>query len=358
MPLFKNKQLNFIGVDLSSDAIKVVELTENQGKPQLVTYGYTETKPDVLRGDLIENKNITSTVLKEVLERAQVSSKNAVAALPISAVFNTVVKISSVSKKELSDRALMKQRVGEHVKHILPQAIDEMLFDFNILSSNTQESEPDGVKVLVTASSKDIVQKYVEVFKQAGLELNNLDIEPFALVRSLIGNDKSRILLADIGENMTGLSLVESGIPVINRAITVGGSAVTRTLSEQMSISMEEAEQYKRDLGIMIEQSENKELPRPVLSAIGPIIAEMKYVVKMYHQQMGNNNAIDKIILTGGSANLAGFSEHITRELGVNTYLGDPWARIIYPQELRPVLNDIGPRFSVAIGLAMRDIVE
>ena len=39
-----------------------------------------------------------------------------------------------------------------------------------------------------------------------------------------------------------------------------------------------------------------------------------------------------------------------------NAYLGDPWARVVYPMDLRPVLDEIGSRFSVAIGCAMRDI--
>jgi hypothetical protein len=42
--------------------------------------------------------------------------------------------------------------------------------------------------------------------------------------------------------------------------------------------------------------------------------------------------------------------------MNVNTYLGDPWARVVYPVDLRPILDEIGPRFSVAIGCAMRDI--
>jgi hypothetical protein len=42
--------------------------------------------------------------------------------------------------------------------------------------------------------------------------------------------------------------------------------------------------------------------------------------------------------------------------LNINVYIGDPWARIITPEELRPLLDEIGPRLSVAVGLAMREI--
>lgn len=362
MALFGSKEAHFLGVDLSPDAIKIVELKSSKGKPQLVTYGYSETKTDVLRGDFIENKNITSTLLKEVCNKANCSAKVAVAALPISNVFSTVVKVPKLQKRDLQDRTKLKQIISEQVRHILPMPIDEMLFDFNLLQNNGQQKESkgvvDGAKFLITASAKTLVKKYVDIFKQAGLQLSNLDIEPFALVRSLVGNDKSLILLADFGENNTSLSIIDNGIPVLNRGLNIGSGVVTQALSDQMGISIEDAEQYKYDLGVMATQGSLQQLPQPVLSGLGPIVAEMKYILKTFYQQMGNSRKVEKVIITGGGATLAKLSEHLKQELDINTYVGDPWARIIYPQELQPVLQEVGPRFSVAIGLAMRDIIQ
>ena len=71
------KANSFVGIDLSPDSIKVVELRPERGKPQLVTYGYTESKSDVLKGDFIVNKNITSTLIKEVADQAKVTTNYA-----------------------------------------------------------------------------------------------------------------------------------------------------------------------------------------------------------------------------------------------------------------------------------------
>ncbi len=49
-------------------------------------------------------------------------------------------------------------------------------------------------------------------------------------------------------------------------------------------------------------------------------------------------------------------ADAICATIGTKTYVGDPWARVVYPLDLRPVLDQIGARFSVAVGLAMRDI--
>ena len=88
-----------------------------------------------------------------------------------------------------------------------------------------------------------------------------------------------------------------------------------------------------------------------------PILEEIRYSFNMYQSQENGNmqKRIEKIILTGGSSLLPRLPEFFTQELNVNTYLGDPWARIVYPTDLRPVLDELGPRFAVAIGCAMRE---
>ena len=102
------KPLSYLGVDLSQDSIKIVELTSEMGKPKLVTYGYTESKSDVLKGDFISNKNITSTLLKEVSNKAKVTTNLVCAALPVASVFSSVIKLSNLLKKDLDNKRKIK----------------------------------------------------------------------------------------------------------------------------------------------------------------------------------------------------------------------------------------------------------
>ncbi len=61
------------------------------------------------------------------------------------------------------------------------------------------------------------------------------------------------------------------------------------------------------------------------------------------------------MILNGGSARLAGFGDYIEKKLDIKVVVADPWPRIIYPPALQPILKDLGPQFSVAVGAAMRE---
>lgn len=357
------KPQSYLGIDLSPDSIKMVELVSENGKPKLVTYGYTESKSDVLKGDFISNKNLTATLLKELADRSKVTTNFASAALPISSVFSTVIKLSNLVKRDLNNKVKIKALLAEELKKILPRPLTEVVFDSNVIMDDELERAAPGqkltvVRFLVTASTNEIVKTYLDIFKQANFQLTNLDIESFALVRSLVGVDRSLILLIDIGENYTTLSIVNFTMPILNRTINYGGSIITKTIADNLNISIAEAENYKLDLGIMMQQQGLGNYPKIIDDTLAPLVTEIKYLLKTYYEQMGQQKILDKVVLTGGGALLGNFLDrYLTNALNLRAYVGDPWARIVYPEELRPVLTEIGPRFAVALGLAMRDII-
>jgi type IV pilus assembly protein PilM len=217
------------------------------------------------------------------------------------------------------------------------------------------EGAPKSVRILLTAAAKNLVKKYLDVFKIAGLNLLSLETEAFALIRSLVGADKSTILIVDMGAACTNIFIVDAGIPVLNRSIDLGGAALTKTLSANLNISLAEAEQLKHDIGLA--ETEPRGVPRLIETSLAPLINEIRYCINLFQSQEGTGiKKVEKIILTGGGAALPNLRDYIASGLALRVYIGDPWARVIYPEELRPVLDEIGPKFSVAIGLAMREI--
>ena len=185
------------------------------------------------------------------------------------------------------------------------------------------------------------------------MTLLSLETENFALIRSLVGNDKSVIMLVDLGATTSSLSVVERGLPVLNRSLEMGGTMITRAISNSLNVNFDRAEQFKQDLSLGSETADNI-LPQTVEKSFLPILNEIKYTLNVYQEQ--NKRRVEKIILTGGSALLGNLAGYLSKLLNINTYIGDPWARVIFPTELKPILDRLGSRFAVAIGLAMRDI--
>ncbi|HBK34767.1 MAG: Type IV pilus assembly protein PilM [Candidatus Uhrbacteria bacterium GW2011_GWE2_40_58] len=372
MKFFGGKKSNsFLGVDIGASSIKVVELGIEKGRPKLLTYGYSEYRGSEQHLSPFEDVKGTGTLLAEICKKAGSKSVVAMAALPTSGVFSTIISIPAVK-----DQKEQQRLVDAEVSKLTPLPIEQMITYSTFFDGEkgnekkdqkkekqpsvekTQQKEEKNVRVLVTGAAKTLVQKYVEIFKVAKLSLQAIDTEAFALTRALIGKDKSATLIIDLGSQRTNLTIVEKGIPFISRSMNIGGDTITRRLQEQMQFSFTEAERMKRDLGVTSQTQAREETLPPLLETfIQSLLNEIRYAFQLYaNMEMAQQKNVEKVILTGGSAHLPGIPHYLSKSLNLNVYRGDPWARISYPEELRPVLDEVGPRMSVAIGLAMREM--
>lgn len=335
-----SKELNYLGVDIGASSIKAVQLRNEGGRARLVTYGYSEHKV-VQDGDILDNPEVVGKELAELCKNAGMTTKQAITGLPMSSVFSTLLTLS-----ELPDKELEKQ-IAEKVKKLAPISEEDIGLDWKRVGEPVEKS----VRVSVTAASKHTIDKYVRIFKIAGLELMNLETEAFAVIRALLGKDKSAALIVDIGSAKTSVLIAGEGVPLIHRTVRAGGNDLVKFIEKKMSVSPEEAEEIKKNLSVhRLENTDD--LLRPLIT---PIVDEVKYCQELYSEQY-NRESIEKMVLTGGSALIMGVPEALQKTLGFRIFIGDPWARIIYPDDLRPVLDKIGSRFAVAIGLAMREI--
>ena len=374
MSIFSPKA-NYLGIDIGTSSIKVVELANFKGRPRLVTYGFIEKKPAEVR-NLVDDAVNTAAIINDIGAKARTSTKKVIAALPNFSVFTSILSLPALSKKELASA------ISWEAKKIIPLPLEEIILDWKIIDEPELKSEgqspksPDfpnnyssnqeaksikkifskpqkNLKILLTGASRDLVKRYVDIFKAAGLTLLSLETENFALIRSLVGNDKSVIMLVDLGATTSSLSVVERGLPALNRSLEMGGTMITRAISNSLNVNFDRAEQFKQDLSLGSETADNI-LPQTVEKSFLPILNEIKYTLNVYQEQ--NKRRVEKIILTGGSALLGNLAGYLSKLLNINTYIGDPWARVIFPTELKPILDRLGSRFAVAIGLAMRDI--
>jgi type IV pilus assembly protein PilM len=366
----KKQTKRYLGIDIGAGGIKVVELVNEKGRGRLVTYGYSEHAIDGAVIHPLDNTKATAELLTKICQKSGTTSTRAIGALPLNSVFSAIVAVPRGK-----DEKAMKEAVNEQVKRLTPMPLEEMITYSTFIDplKIKEEKKPaalpgspppvisskDYVRVLVTGAAKSLVQKYIEIFKLAKLELVALDTEAFALIRALVGKDKSTIMIVDMGYTRTNLTIVEKGVPFLTRSINVGGGSVTQKIMEQLHISEAEAERTKQDLGTMAESdSQMGEGLQAILASIfQPMLNEIKYASEVFSKmELTDGKKIEKIILTGGSARLPSLAKELAAALNINVYVGDPWTRVMTPDELRPILDEIGPKFSIAIGLAMREM--
>lgn len=380
--MFFSKQKSYLGVDIGAHGIKIVELKQEKNRPVLFTYGSSSEKKNIhnlfapkekTMDDLVKTKdfkNKDSAVmeisraedpkliaayaadLKAMCKVSKTVSVLATASLPISSVFHTVVNLPMLEKKELDIT------VRAEIKKLLPLPIDEMAIDYQVIKNGGKFQ-----RVIVNAVNKKLVTFYTQVFSKAGLTLEALEPESTALARSLVGKDPAVTLVIDMGAERTNFFIIDQGVPITHHSLLLGGNKIDALLTKNSGFTAEEVEQIKGDLyryaNVSGKNSLEKEkflaLLNPVLD---PIIKQIEYSFDVYFRQIGNEGKrTEKIILTGGAAIIPYLSNFLSEKFQLRCFLGDPWARTVYQDSLKPVLKEIGPRMAVSIGLAMRKIV-
>ncbi len=367
MHLFEKKKSNsFLGVDIGASGLKVVEFGFAKGKASLLTYGYAQLSHTMVGETLLDDPKAAGGLLARVCKEAGVKTVSAMAALATSNVFSAILSIP-----DGKDPRVRQSAVNTEVAKLTPFPIGEMIIQTTFLDEEkkpmekgkakvSQPPQPDkNFRVLVTGASKTLIQKYVEAFKVAKLNLQAIDTEALALVRALVGKDKGAILILDIGGKRTNILIIEKGIPFVSRSVTIGGNTVTGQIMRQMNASEDEAERTKFDMECMGTEGSDLPggLPKILEPIMHPLVNEIRYAIQLYaNMELAQIKKIEKIIITGGSAHLPRIPEYLGSVLNMNVYRGDPWARVAYPAELTGVLEEIGPRMSVAVGLAMREM--
>lgn len=351
MSWFDKKDKRVLGVDIGAGGVKAVELLIEDGLYQLMSYGASERSADQVQVPLTDDPAQAIAHLKRIYAEAGMEAKQAVASLPVHAVFSSVIAIPDVPT-DTERRALVERQAAK----LISGSLDDMVIDYQLIDTvkpkgteSKSGSVDRNVRVLITGAPKALVKTYTQIFEEVGLSLISLETEPFALIRSLLGGDTNTIMLLDVGAFRTNMTIAQAGVPFVNRSIKVGGGMVTRRIAEQMGISLLEAEQMKMDLA----QGTVSEVPKAVEELFLPIVNEITYAMDLHAQSGMEGSRVEKIVLTGGSAHLPGLDTFLTQQLNMRTVVGDPWARIRTHGAMRGVLDELGPRYAVAVGLGM-----
>ena len=342
MFLFKEKPKSYLGVDIGASAVKLVELEKEEGRYKLKNYGIFSLK-EYLKQEKLTSQEIAE-IIKKTIKEAKITSRQAYLSLPVYLSFSTLIDFPAMSEKEI------KAAIPFEAKKYVPVPISEVVLDWSIVESPPQQKE---LQVLLIAVPKEIINDYQKAIQLAGLNLSALEEETFSLSRALIGNDKSSIILIDAGARSISISIVDNGYIRVISNLEMGGMKLNKTISQQMGFSLEQAEKLKKDFSdSQLTNEQNSQLKGIIHSVLDMVIFEIKKIIDSYQNKY--KRKLEKCILVGDGIRLPGFVEYFVNKLGLEVSLGDPFSRVIYPPLLKPVIKELGPSLTVAVGLAMR----
>lgn len=341
MGLFGSKYI--LGIDLGTSGIKIIELSRSGGgRFELKNYGILDFIPKDKSSPKLDDQLFISG-LKNLLNKGKFSTKDAIASISSSLTFTTIIEMPYLSEKDLA------KAIPFEARKYIPIPLKEVILDWSIINVK-QAGDHTNVEVFLAAVPKDQTERYKNIFISTGLNLKALELENIALGRALTEEDVSPSVIINLGGRSTSITVLDKRFERISRNYEVGGFEITKALSEKLSISFEEAEKIKKIEGLKPGSSNFS----TISSIIDLIFFEAKKVISNYEES--RKVKVNKIILAGGQADMAGLKDYFTEKLGKEALIGDPFRKVSYNKALEPILRNLSSALSVAVGLAMRKI--
>lgn len=344
---------SFLGVDIGSSSLKVVEISGAGGK-RLENYGQLRTEYFFSRTndaasyskEVFLSKEMIISALGSVLQEAKIKKKSAFFAIPDYATFFTTFPLPSMSRKELEEA--VKYEAPRHI----PMSLADVTLDWEITKGINQLESRAPLKVLLVAVPNETISQYQAIAKAVGLEISSLESEVFSLARALIKYQDRRatLCLIDLGERSATINIVSQGFLRVSHSIDIAGQEFVRVLSEKLNIDVRKAKIIKKTYGIQKEET----IKNIILPLIESIIKETKNILNNYFLE--EKEKVEKIILAGGNSSLPGLRDYFSESFHLPIEIGDPFIDISYPSGLEMVLKKIGPEFTIAVGAALRGL--
>lgn len=339
--------MNIIGLDLGTESIKAVELKkDSHGNFSLVEFAIEPSPKANIQSDSAVELEEYSKYLRGFIRSHSFTTRNVAVSLPESQIFSRVISMPNMSENELS------KSIKYEAEQYIPIPLDDVNLDYEIIDTK------DKMEVLLVASSKSLVEKYIRILRGAGLIPVALEPETTAIVRSSLGRGEEfsgATLIINIGSLTTELAIVFKGFIRFSRSISTGGTALSRAISQELGFEMNQAEEYKKSYGLDESQLEGKvvNVIKPVFDVIVNDIKRAVAFFSTHNQEI----PIRRAVICGGTSQLPGILVYLAKELNLEVQQADPFRNIQMNGKFpAKEIEDQQPLLCVAVGLAMKEV--
>jgi len=352
---FKMAANAFLGVDIGTSAIKIVEMSRAGKRRKLDNYG--EMKAEALyekpfrtfeKSTLSFSNRDVVRVVSAVLRESKFKTNKAYFSIPDFSTFFTTLSLPAMTEEEIP------QAVNYEAPQHIPLPLSGVTLDWQIVEREPAVSSGGGaIKVLLVAVPNDVIQQYQQIAAGVGLEVLSLEAEVFSLSRALVGEvEKTQtVSLIDIGARSTTINVISKGILRVSHSFDTSGSDLTTVIAKALNLEYQEAEKLKSEEGLLFSGNSVKEAMLPLIDLI---LEEVKKIFASFFQAEGEE--VQKIILAGGSAFMPGLVEYFTKNLQKPAEIANPFTNIYYPPILEEYLKIMGPSYAIAVGAALRGL--
>jgi cell division protein FtsA len=357
-----------VALDIGTEVVKALIGRVEDDELEIIGVGRAhQALTDMQAGAIADINSVVQNcdkALAQAEEEAGVSARSAVIGIAGELVkgTTTTVRVTRKDANKALDLAeveriikLVQQRAEVKAKKQLAWELGGKEVEVRLVNSALVGIEIDGYKVTspIGFQGRDVMVQLYTAFAPlihigalertaSALDLDLLAVaaEPFAVSRSVIGNDANAgmsAILMDVGGGTTDIAVIDDGGVQGTKMFGIGGRAYTRAIERDLGVEFTQAEEYKLALG------DNK-LPQNKVAAIeGALHKTLDVWINGVELGLSEFNKLDslpqKILLCGGGSSL----DMLMDELSDTT-----WYKQL-PFTRKPVVQHIQPEQVVGI---------
>ena len=351
---FRRKNNAMLGIDISSTAIKLIELSQSVGSSTALYRVEAFAIEPLPSNAVVEKKIADAEAVGECIQRAVLragtKTKRAAVAVSGSAVITKVISMSAA----LSD-AEMENQIQLEADQYIPYPLEEVNIDFDVLGSSQASS--DMVDVLLAASRRENVDDRVNVLEIAGLTAAVVDVEAYAMENacSLILDGRGEkhmeltVAVADVGASTTTLHVLHEGQVVYTREQNFGGQQLIDEVQRRYGLPRDQATLK------ILEGDVAEDYDTEVLSPFKEALTQQISRALQFFYSGTTFSHVDQVILAGGAASISKIEELVEERLKLPTLVANPFTQMsLSPRVRAQELMREAPGLMVAVGLALR----
>lgn len=305
-----------VGLDIGTSGVRAAQLTMGKGPVTLERFGQVALPPGAVRDGEVADIPTVAAAIKQLWASAKFSSKKVVLGVANQRVIVRQVDLPWMPASEL--RASLPLQVQEMV----PMPIEQAVLDFHPVEEFVNDAGARMQRITLVAAAREMVMASLQAAQQAGLTVTQVELTPFAVLRSLatvdqVGADPSMHAtaeaLVDIGAKVTNIVVHQNGAPKFVRILLMGGDTITDAVAERMGMPFEEAEALKHQhkLGQMPGVPASDHPATRVVETVGSAFIDEVRGSLDYYLAQAASQPLRRIVVSGGGARLGGLAERL-----------------------------------------------
>jgi type IV pilus assembly protein PilM len=349
-----------VGLKVGASQLAAARVVNN-GVPELVQIARDDLEHGIVVGGELREPVLLADALRAFFRKHKLPRQGVRLGIANNRIGVRILEIAGID-----DAKQLENAIRYRAQEALPIPIEEAVLDYHVLGERVDDEGTKIRRVLLVVAYRELIDRYVAACKKAGIRLAGIDLEAFALLRALgepqpddaPPSDAALVVVA-VGHDRSTFAVSDGRVCEFTRVLDWGGTTLDIAIARELDCAPSEAEPVKRDLSLAVanvpeglteEQADRaREAVRRQLQAFA---RELVSSLQFYQNQPGSLG-IGEIVITGGTAHLAGLAEELQRLIGVRVAVGDPLMRVKLGRKVREA-EQLGS-LAVAIGLGIED---